>query len=479
MEYSPNCAIPYVARVDAGTVELIRAVGRRRGVVRRSRPAVRSRLGRRRHRDAPARRPRSCTASRTGRSRPIARAAARRRADDRVRHSAADGGLVRGRRARQRLGADRVGAGERRQPALPADRVDASRRSAPTSSCCSTSGASSIGRARCLPTSPGSATPAARARAVRAGVRGGRAARATRRSRWCRTRRAPAASCAAGEVDRAASPVLRDAGYGDHILHRTGHSLGEIGARQRREHGRLRNPRRPAPAARHRALRSNRASTSTTSASASEINMIVRAARRGGHRTAADRDSGTRVDGGDRCPPARPRCSMPLLIAVASLAVGMVIASRLDLTPASSAQTHRRAADEQRAAHRRARRADRSATSPRRSTPMVVNIRTEMKAKAQDLDDFFGGGGGGGGDDFFHRFFGSPGQQDDDQAPAPQRPRQRRPQAARADDAAPPAPASSSARTASSSPTTTWSKTRPRSRSRSTAKTTIRLSRPS
>ena len=29
------------------------------------------------------------------------------------------------------------------------------------------------------------------------------------------------------EVDRAASTVLRDAGYADAILHRTGHSLGE------------------------------------------------------------------------------------------------------------------------------------------------------------------------------------------------------------------------------------------------------------
>ena len=29
------------------------------------------------------------------------------------------------------------------------------------------------------------------------------------------------------EVDRAASTVLRDAGYGAQILHRTGHSLGE------------------------------------------------------------------------------------------------------------------------------------------------------------------------------------------------------------------------------------------------------------
>ena len=27
MEYSPNCAIPYVSRVDAGTVELVRGQG--------------------------------------------------------------------------------------------------------------------------------------------------------------------------------------------------------------------------------------------------------------------------------------------------------------------------------------------------------------------------------------------------------------------------------------------------------------------
>ena len=39
---------------------------------------------------------------------------------------------------------------------------------------------------------------------------------------------------------------------------------------------------------------------------------------------------------------------------------------------------------------------------------MVVNIKTEMKAKAQDLTDFFGGGGGNP-DDLFHRFFGGPG----------------------------------------------------------------------
>jgi serine protease Do len=42
---------------------------------------------------------------------------------------------------------------------------------------------------------------------------------------------------------------------------------------------------------------------------------------------------------------------------------------------------------------------------------MVVNIRTEMKAKAQDLEDLFGGGGGGAPDDFLRRFFGGPGGQ--------------------------------------------------------------------
>ena len=60
--------------------------------------------------------------------------------------------------------------------------------------------------------------------------------------------------------------------------------------------------------------------------------------------------------------------------------------------------------------------------------PMVVNIRTETKAKAQDLSDFFGGGGQSP-DDFFHRFFGGPGQQDQDQPPraaaGPRRPGRR------------------------------------------------------
>ncbi len=99
-----------------------------------------------------------------------------------------------------------------------------------------------------------------------------------------------------------------------------------------------------------------------------------------------------------------------LLILVSGLAVGMVIASRLDLTPQSLAQTF--------------------ATPPMNSapitgaidaqtfrnvakaqSPIVVNIRTESRQRAQDLSDFFGGGGGGGGtpDDLLRRFFDQPG----------------------------------------------------------------------
>src|SRR5215212_4018758 len=94
-----------------------------------------------------------------------------------------------------------------------------------------------------------------------------------------------------------------------------------------------------------------------------------------------------------------------VLIAVASLAVGMVIASRLDLTPASSAQT--------------------VSVPPMNSAPpggpidattfrniakaqipTVVNIRTESRQRTQDLTEFFGGGGG---DDLLQRFCGQGG----------------------------------------------------------------------
>jgi serine protease Do len=111
-----------------------------------------------------------------------------------------------------------------------------------------------------------------------------------------------------------------------------------------------------------------------------------------------------------------------LLIAIASLAVGMVIASRLDLSPQSAAQSVN--APPMNSA---------PITGPLSATtfrdiakvasPAVVNIRTESRQRTQDLTDFFGGGGGGGGDDLFHRFFGDP-QQGQGQGQRRQRPRE-------------------------------------------------------
>ncbi len=117
-----------------------------------------------------------------------------------------------------------------------------------------------------------------------------------------------------------------------------------------------------------------------------------------------------------------------LLIMVASLAVGMVIASRLELTPASSAQTTGASL----------------AMPPMNSAPLsgpvdagtfrniaktvspaVVNIRSTSRQRAQEMTEFFGGGGGG--DDLLERFFGG-GQGGNRQRP--QQPRERETQAA-------------------------------------------------
>jgi len=105
-----------------------------------------------------------------------------------------------------------------------------------------------------------------------------------------------------------------------------------------------------------------------------------------------------------------------LLIAVASLAVGMVLASRLDMTPTSSAQTFT-APTMNSAPLTGPLDASTFRNIAKAVTPSVVNIRTEMKAKAQDLTDFLGGSGGGAPDDLFHRFFGAPGEQDDPRVP--------------------------------------------------------------
>ncbi len=102
-----------------------------------------------------------------------------------------------------------------------------------------------------------------------------------------------------------------------------------------------------------------------------------------------------------------------MLIAIASLAVGMVIASRLDLSPPSTAQVIGVPPSNSAPLG-----GPIDATTFRNIakvvTPSVVNIRTESRQRAQELTDFFGGGG----DDLLERFFGG-GQGQGRQRPQP------------------------------------------------------------
>src|SRR3954467_9326726 len=87
-----------------------------------------------------------------------------------------------------------------------------------------------------------------------------------------------------------------------------------------------------------------------------------------------------------------------LLIAVSSTIVGMVIASRLDMTPVSSAQTLA-VPPMNSAPVTGALDAQTFRNVAKAQSPMVVNIRTETRQRSQELSDFFGGGGGGAPDD--------------------------------------------------------------------------------
>ena len=110
-----------------------------------------------------------------------------------------------------------------------------------------------------------------------------------------------------------------------------------------------------------------------------------------------------------------------LLIAVASLAVGMVLASRLDLSPASSAQTMA-APPMNSAALSGPVDASTFRTIAKAMSPAVVNIRSTSKQRAEEMTEFFGGGN----DDLLERFFGGQGRQE----PRQRQPREQETQAA-------------------------------------------------
>jgi serine protease Do len=96
-----------------------------------------------------------------------------------------------------------------------------------------------------------------------------------------------------------------------------------------------------------------------------------------------------------------------VLIAIASVMVGMVIASRLSLTPTSSAQNISIPAANS-APLGGPIDAQTFRNIAKAQIPTVVNIQTEARARTRELTEFFGGGGGG--DDLLRRFFGGQGQ---------------------------------------------------------------------
>jgi serine protease Do len=110
-----------------------------------------------------------------------------------------------------------------------------------------------------------------------------------------------------------------------------------------------------------------------------------------------------------------------ILIAVASVAVGMVIASRLDLSPDSSAQTIK-VPPMNSAPLVGGLAADTFRNIAKEQSPMVVNITAEVPQRSQEMTELFGGAP----DDFLRRFFGERGGEGaDPDPPTPPRRRER------------------------------------------------------
>jgi serine protease Do len=91
-----------------------------------------------------------------------------------------------------------------------------------------------------------------------------------------------------------------------------------------------------------------------------------------------------------------------VLIAIASVAIGMVIASRLDLAPSSMAQPIGVAPIANSSPITGTIDATTFRTIAKEVSPAVVNIRTESSPRTEELTEFFGG------EDLFRRFFGEP-----------------------------------------------------------------------
>ena len=222
MEYSPGNAIPYVSRVDAGTVEAVRQLGvdvvSSGDLVQRF-EAIWSDEALATHRAASERLYRI-----------------KDRAFELVRDRGGTDGLTESKCSRRwSSGSRKRGSSATRRRSwrlrkTPGTRTISRRPTqhraiATTKSCCSTCGASCRRPARSLLTSPGWDSPGERARNTR-GVRR-RAGRPRRGVELVKSAAREGRELRGYEVDRARRAVIERAGYGAQFIHRTGHSLGK------------------------------------------------------------------------------------------------------------------------------------------------------------------------------------------------------------------------------------------------------------
>ena len=266
----------------------------------------------------------------------------------RARRAARDDRLVRGRGAHRRQPAGRRRAGKRRRPALRADRDRSTGRSATTRSCCSICGASCRSRGRSTPTSPGWALQARRSRTDTSRHSTPRATAAMPRSRWSRTRSPKGASCAGSKSTARAGRCSKRPASAPQFVHRTGHSLGtEVhGNGVHMDDFETHDERRLIPGT---GFTIEPGVYSNGVRRPHRDQHVRRRSRSDGHRAAADRIRSAvsgKLEAAKLALTRSPIMSTGktsafyvVLIAVAGMAVGMVISSRLDLAPASSAQT--------------------------------------------------------------------------------------------------------------------------------------------
>ena len=226
MEYSKDCAIPYLSRVDAGTIELVRSHGVEvvsSGDLIQRFEAVWDDAALATHQDASVRlyriKDRALAFVRAALA--AGRALTEYDVQQEMVQAFRDEDLCR----RQRPGRRR--AGQRRQPALPPHRrVAPARRPRRGAAARPVGQAADAGRGLRRHHLDGVHR---RRRSRTASRRPGRRppGRATPPSPSSRTASPPAAPSAASRSTRRRAQVLIDAGFAAHVLHRTGHSLGE------------------------------------------------------------------------------------------------------------------------------------------------------------------------------------------------------------------------------------------------------------